>query len=75
MLYFFAQIPWRMVWGSILVQFVLALMVLRWSVGSTAVQFVGDQVAYFLTFSDKGCEFVFGPSYSQHTMAMKVTLL
>ncbi|CAH1780061.1 unnamed protein product [Owenia fusiformis] len=60
------------VWGLIL-QFLLGLFILRWSVGYTVFKFLGDQVQLFLNYADEGSKFVFGdPGYLMHVVAFKI---
>lgn len=63
------------IWGVIL-QFVLGLLILRWPVGYSVVQFLGDQVGAFLAYSDKGSIFVFGEQgLKDHPVVFQVGLL
>uniref|UniRef100_A0A6A7FZT3 Solute carrier family 28 member 3-like n=1 Tax=Hirondellea gigas TaxID=1518452 RepID=A0A6A7FZT3_9CRUS len=55
------KIIWRhVIWGLAL-QFIMGLMVLRWSVGRAVFQCAGDKVSAFLAYTDEGSKFVFGP--------------
>ena len=68
----FLQINWiPVIWG-LLMQFVLGLLILRWSVGFSACKWLGDQVTTFLGYTDKGSEFVFGEKYTYHPVVFKV---
>ena len=60
-----------MLWG-IGLQFIFALVVLRWSAGYTAFKWLGDRFTEFLGYADHGSKFVFGPSYAEHFIAFKV---
>jgi pyrimidine nucleoside transport protein len=42
------------------IQFVLGLIVIRWSVGRSIFQCIGDKVATFLSYSNAGASFVYG---------------
>ena len=54
------QIKWRpVVWG-LYIQFVLGLIIIRWSVGRSIFQCIGDKVATFLAYSNAGASFVYG---------------
>lgn len=65
-------VKWRpMVWGLIL-QFVLAIIVLRTTVGYAVFSWLGDLVTYFLDFSDVGARFVFGDKFKDFFFAFKV---
>ncbi len=65
---------WRpVVWG-IGLQFLLGVMILRWSAGYHFFRFLGDQVKVFLEYTDAGSKFVFGEEgYLMHRMAFKVS--
>lgn len=54
------KIRWRHVLWGLGLQFLLALMVLRWSVGREVFQCLGDKVQIFLDYTDQGSSFVFG---------------
>jgi nucleoside permease NupC len=58
--------------GGFTLQFFFAALILKWNVGYQIVEFLGQQVQTFLTFTDKGSEFVFGAKYTDHLFAMKV---
>ena len=61
-----------MLWG-ILLQFGLGLLILRWRPGYRACQWLGDQVAVFLGYTDNGAKFVFGEeTYLDHPVVFKV---
>ncbi len=65
-------VKWRpMIWGLIL-QFVLAIIVLRTKVGYAIFSWLGDLVTYFLDFSDVGAKFVFGDKFKDFFFAFKV---
>ena len=70
---FIFQVDWRpVVWG-IGLQFLLGVIILRWSAGYYFFRFLGDQVKVFLDYTDEGSKFVFGEEgYLQHRMAFKV---
>ena len=69
------QINWQTVLWGIGLQFVFALIVLRWSAGYAAFTWLGDRVSEFLAYSDAGAEFVFGASYRDHFIAFQVSRL
>jgi pyrimidine nucleoside transport protein len=46
-------------WG-LYIQFVLGLITIRWSVGRSIFQCIGDKVATFLAYTDAGSSFVYG---------------
>jgi len=54
------QIKWRPVIWGLYIQFVLGLIVIRWSVGRSIFQCLGDKVATFLSYADAGSSFVYG---------------
>ena len=66
---------WRTVLWGIGLQFICALVVLRWPAGYTALKWLGDRFTEFLAYSNYGAEFVFGRSYAEHFFAFKVIRL
>lgn len=54
-------ISWRTVGVALAVQVGLAAVVLRWDPGRRALQWLSEQVAALVGFTDAGTEFVFGP--------------
>lgn len=42
------------------IQFVLGLIVIRWSVGRSIFQCIGDKAATFLGYANAGSSFVYG---------------
>ncbi|NRA96279.1 MAG: NupC/NupG family nucleoside CNT transporter [Planctomycetes bacterium] len=55
------RINWRVVIAGILMQVLLAVVILKTDTGSNGLRWVSDGVTKFLSFSNKGAEFVFGP--------------
>ncbi len=53
-------INFRTVAAGLLLQFGIAVFILRTNVGHTIFQWLGDKIQKLLSFSDKGAEFVFG---------------
>ena len=53
-------VNWRTVAWGIVLQFVLAVLVLQVPIVNRVIDTVGGAVRHFITFSDKGAEFVFG---------------
>ncbi|XP_047448266.1 solute carrier family 28 member 3-like [Mugil cephalus] len=72
----FSKHPFRWSWQTLLMgiglQFIFGLLILRTTFGLSALQWLGDQVEIFLSFTDVGSEFVFGPSYEEHLFIFKV---
>jgi pyrimidine nucleoside transport protein len=66
------QVRWQTVLWGISLQFILALVILRWSAGYEAFKWLGDRVTEFLAYADAGAEFVFGEKYLDHYFAFKV---
>jgi CNT family concentrative nucleoside transporter len=65
-------VSWRpVVWGLAL-QFVLAVIVLKTTVGFAVFSWLGDLVTRFLDFSDAGAAFVFGEQFRTYYFAFKV---
>ncbi len=55
------SINWRVVFVGLLMQVLLALIIIKTEPGRTALRGISDGVAEFLSFSNEGAEFVFGP--------------
>ena len=68
----FRQVNWQTVLWGVGLQFVFAIVVLRWAAGYTAFKWLGDRVAEFVAYSDAGAKFVFGDSYRDHFVAFQV---
>lgn len=67
-----AAVKWRPVFWGIMLQFIFALIILRWGIGYQAFQWLGDRVMEFLAYTDDGAIFVFGTKFTDHFFAMKV---
>jgi nucleoside permease NupC len=50
------------------------MIVLRWSAGYAAFQWLGDRVTEFYVYSDAGAQFVFGDNFTDHFFAFKARL-
>lgn len=46
-------------WG-LYIQFIFGLITIRWSVGRSIFQCLGNKVATFLSYTDAGSSFVYG---------------
>ena len=66
-----AQVNWQTVLWGIGLQFIIAVIVLRWPAGYRAFKWLGDRFTEFLAYTDKGSEFVFGKVYEEHEIAFK----
>jgi len=56
-------ISWKIVWTGIFMQYVLGLLIIRWSVGYDVFQFISQQAENFLGYAQQGREFIFGPNF------------
>jgi nucleoside permease NupC len=54
-------------------QFLLAILLLRWSTGATAVHWFSEQLIGFINYGLVGSEFVFGESFEDHYFGMAVS--
>ncbi|KAF2362673.1 Concentrative nucleoside transporter metazoan/bacterial [Trinorchestia longiramus] len=54
------KVIWRQVLWGLALQFILGLLILRWPIGRTVFECLGDKVSTFLAYTDAGSEFVFG---------------
>lgn len=66
------QINLRVIWSGLLLQFVLAIFILKTSVGTAIFQSIGDFFTSILGFVDAGTSLVFGEQYVHHFFAFKV---
>ena len=57
---------WQTVSWGIGLQFIFAVIVLRWPAGYTAFQWLGDRVSEFIAYTDAGAEFVLGKLYKDN---------
>ncbi|XP_061395990.1 solute carrier family 28 member 3-like [Musca vetustissima] len=55
-----AAIKWRLVITGIACQFLLGIICIRWSVGRSIFECIGNRTANFLSFADEGSRFVYG---------------
>lgn len=66
------QVSFRVVWGGLLLQFVLAVFILKTAIGTAIFQSIGDFFTAILGFVDAGTSMVFGEEYVHHFFAFKV---
>ena len=66
------QVNLRVVWGGLLLQLVLAVFILKTSIGAAIFQTIGDFFTATLGFVDAGTSLVFGEEYLHHFFAFKV---
>ncbi|XP_058986897.1 solute carrier family 28 member 3-like isoform X2 [Musca domestica] len=55
-----SAIKWRLVITGITCQFMLGIICIRWSVGRSIFECIGNRTANFLSFADEGSRFVYG---------------
>ncbi|KAG1660055.1 Solute carrier family 28 member 3 [Nymphon striatum] len=55
-----SKVKWRPVIWGLLLQFIFALIILRWNFGKQLFACIGDKITTFLNFTDAGSSFVFG---------------
>jgi len=65
-------VNWRTVGWGFALQFVIAMIVLRWKFGYDALQWLGDRVSEYLNYVAAGSEFIFGEKYTDHFFAFQV---
>ncbi len=63
-----------MVLSGLVLQFIFGLLILKWTVGFKAFNWIGDQITIFLAYSDAGSAFVFGQTFYDHELAFAVSL-
>ncbi|KAF9089453.1 hypothetical protein BGX23_006696 [Mortierella sp. AD031] len=56
-------ISWQIVWTGIFMQYILGLLIIRWTVGYNVFQFISHLAESFLGYAKVGREFIFGPNY------------
>ncbi|XP_067027107.1 solute carrier family 28 member 3-like isoform X1 [Acropora muricata] len=66
------RVKWRPVQWGLALQFIFGLLILRTSLGFKVFNGLGEQVAFFLDYSDVGASFVFGPTFKNNFFAFKV---
>ncbi len=66
------QVNLRVVWGGLLLQLILAVFILKTSIGAAIFQTIGDFFTATLGFVDAGTSLVFGEEYLHHFFAFKV---
>ncbi|XP_059082327.1 solute carrier family 28 member 3-like [Tigriopus californicus] len=54
------KINWRQVTWGLALQFIFALLILRWEFGRDVVDCLGEKISQLLSFTDAGSGFVFG---------------
>ncbi|XP_077863744.1 solute carrier family 28 member 3-like [Saccoglossus kowalevskii] len=67
-----SKIWWRPVIWGLVIQFCLAIIILRTQWGFDAFNFLGKEIRVFLDYTDAGTTFVFGPQYYIHRFAFKI---
>ncbi len=65
-------VRWSTVLWGIGLQLILAIFILKTTVGLALFEFLGNLVRQFLDFSDAGAQFVFGEGFEEHLIAFKV---
>ena len=66
------KVNYRIIAGGLLLQFALALFILKTPVGVTLFKAIGDIFAAILGFTDAGSIFVFGEESAHHFIAFRV---
>ena len=66
------KINFRVVGGGLALQFALAFLILKTSVGVGLFQGMGDFFSAIMGFADAGSVFVFGEDYTNHLIAFRV---
>ncbi|MEL6553711.1 MAG: NupC/NupG family nucleoside CNT transporter [Cyanobacteria bacterium J06621_11] len=65
-------IRWKPVIGGVVLQFLLALFILRTRLGLALFAWLGDLIVQFFAYSDAGSIFVFGENFEDFFFAFKV---
>jgi CNT family concentrative nucleoside transporter len=69
-----SRIPWRTVAVGLFAQVAFAVLVLRWSVGKDALDFVAGQVEALIHYTDAGIEFLFGRLVAERASQQQSTI-
>jgi CNT family concentrative nucleoside transporter len=67
-----SRIPWRTIFGGLILQFALALAILKTEYGQLAFAKINDAFVALLGCVDAGSDFVFGAGFAEHYFAFKV---
>lgn len=67
-----SRVPWRVIGLGTLLQFSLAIFILKTPPGETLFSGIGDVFTSLLDFVDAGASFVFGPQFKDFYFAFKV---
>ncbi|KAL5007459.1 hypothetical protein ScPMuIL_016265 [Solemya velum] len=68
-----SQVKVRPVFWGLAIQFIFALIILRWEFGYKAFLWLGARVSEFLSYSDEGAKFLFGrDTFEHHFFAFKL---
>jgi pyrimidine nucleoside transport protein len=59
------EINWRQVTWGLVLQFIFGLGILRWKPGRLFFECIGQKVDIFLSFTDVGSSFLYGPLITQ----------
>ncbi|MEO1622260.1 MAG: nucleoside transporter C-terminal domain-containing protein, partial [Cyanobacteria bacterium J06632_3] len=65
-------IRWKPVVGGLILQFLLAIFILRTQLGLALFSWLGDLIVVFFSYSDAGSIFVFGENFQDFFFAFKV---
>jgi nucleoside permease NupC len=68
-----SKIKLETIFGGLILQFGLGMMVLRSEFGYNVFKSIGDTVQNFLALSDAGTTMVFGQNLQEHFLVFKVT--
>jgi len=66
------KMDWRVIGGGLFLQFLLALFILKTSMGMFLFEKAKTAVDALISMSDEGAKFVFGANFTEHFFAFKV---
>ena len=66
------KLDYRVIGGGLLLQFLLALFILKTEVGVIIFNYAQDMAILLVNFSDSGAKFLFGDNFTEHFFAFKV---
>ena len=64
---------WHTIYWSVGLQFILALLVLKWKPGNTAILWIQARFDEFFAHTAQASQLLFGDTYRDHEMIFKVS--
>ncbi|RUS81622.1 hypothetical protein EGW08_010635 [Elysia chlorotica] len=64
-----SKVPWQTIFWSVAMQFVCAVIIMKWSFGRDAFMYIQDRFTEFFDNAKAGSKLLFGETYNDHAMA------